>query len=143
MRFFGAADRVAYTSWLLGVKEESEGPEPLESSSVTRCHARAQGSGLNSKMAVSREFATCRDFAATQLGRRSGRRPDFGAAQYPRIERRAISASLRAPDFILAIPVAFADLLQQRKKRPSRSRQPVNPSVLVQAAASNSNLRWL
>src|SRR6267142_1691615 len=27
---------IAYTSWLLGVKQESEGPAPLESSSVTR-----------------------------------------------------------------------------------------------------------
>jgi hypothetical protein len=47
---------VAYTSWLLGVKEESEGPAPLESSSATRCHARAQGSDLNSKMAASQEL---------------------------------------------------------------------------------------
>src|SRR5882762_11483986 len=34
LRFFGAADRIAYTSWLLGAKEESKGLESLECSSV-------------------------------------------------------------------------------------------------------------
>jgi hypothetical protein len=84
MRFFGAADGLAYTSWLLGVKEESEGQEPLESSSVMRCHARAQRSGLNSK-----------NGAGTHSLQRSGSkiRPPaglIGAAQHPRMERRAI-----------------------------------------------------
>jgi hypothetical protein len=69
-----------------------EGPASLESSSVTRCYARAQASGLSSKMAASQELTACRDLAATPLGRRSGRRPDvIGAAQHPGIERRANS----------------------------------------------------
>jgi hypothetical protein len=88
--FFGTADRVAYTSWLLGVKEESEGPEPLESSSVTRCHARAQGSGLNAKMA--QELTACRGLGS-KLRPPAG---SIGAAQHPRIERAIIPATLNS-----------------------------------------------
>jgi hypothetical protein len=79
----------AYTSWLIGAKEESKDPESLANSSVVT--EEAEGSSLNSKMVGSQELAACGGLAAAQLGRRSGRRPDLtGAAQHPGIERRAI-----------------------------------------------------
>jgi len=56
----------AYTSWLLGAKEESKDPESLPSSSAMRVAEQAQASGLNSKMFASQEFATCGGLAAAQ-----------------------------------------------------------------------------
>ena len=59
MRFFGAADRVAYTSCVRGAKEEAKGIEPLDCSSGCASLKRPQGSGLNSKLATAHELATC------------------------------------------------------------------------------------
>jgi hypothetical protein len=47
----------AYTSWLIGAKEESKDPESLASSSVVT--EEAEGSGLNSRMVASPGIATC------------------------------------------------------------------------------------
>src|SRR6266436_1891666 len=47
----------AYTSWLIGAKEESKDPESLASSSVVT--EEAEGSGLNARMVASPGIATC------------------------------------------------------------------------------------
>jgi hypothetical protein len=88
--------RTAYTSWLIGAKEESKDPESLANSSAMPVTEEAEGSSLNFKMVASPGIATCGGLAAAQLGRRSRRRPDLiGAAQHPGIEQRAIIASCR------------------------------------------------
>jgi hypothetical protein len=58
----------AYTSWPIGAKEESKGPELLASSSLMHVTEEAEASGLNSKMAASPGIATCGGLAAAQLG---------------------------------------------------------------------------
>lgn len=58
----------AYTSWLIGAKEESKGPESLASSSLMPVTEEA--SSLNSKMAAAPEISTCGGLAAAQPGRR-------------------------------------------------------------------------
>jgi hypothetical protein len=60
----------AYTSWPIGAKEESKGPESLASSSLMRVTEGAQASGLNSRMVASPAIATCGGLAAAQLGQR-------------------------------------------------------------------------
>jgi hypothetical protein len=88
--------RTAYTSWLIGAKEESKDPESLANSSAMPVTEEAEGSSLNFKVVASPEIATRGGLAAAQLGRRSRRRPDLiGAAQHPGIEQRAIIASCR------------------------------------------------
>ena len=57
------------------------------------CHGRAQGSGLNSKMAASRKLAARRGLAATPFGRRFDRPDLMCAAQHPEFGRCATNPS--------------------------------------------------
>ena len=82
--FFGTADRVTYTSWLLGVKDESEGPEPLKSSSVM-LRKGLRDPGLNAKMV--QELTACRGLGS-KIRPPAG---SMGAAQHPRIARHYTS----------------------------------------------------
>ena len=93
MRFFGAADRRSLhflATWRKGgVQRSSE-----ERSSVLCVAEEAPRIRFELQNAASHERVTCRGPAATPLRRRSGRRPDLmGAAQHPRIGRRAIVPS--------------------------------------------------
>ena len=89
MRFFSAADRPQPT--LLGYRRKG-GVQRSEAFGLfidDACHGTAQGSGLNSKMAVSRKLAARRELAATPFGRRFGRPDLMCAAQHPEFERCA------------------------------------------------------